>query len=105
MPVSDTVTIGFRNGFSGSVDRISWRWGRLGSDAPTRRATSGDPAPAAATVRSAVEARRASAGAAGARDPLGVKVARGRGDADAARLAAPALDRRDGRRRVDGDAR
>ena len=80
-----TVTIGFRNGLSGSVDRISWRCGRLGSDAPTSRATSGDQAPAAQTIRSAVNV------------PAGVVM----------RKPPPpgaALDRRDRRRRVDRDA-
>ena len=51
-----TDTIGFKNGFSGSVERISWRTGRSGSAPPARRATRGDQAPAAQTIRPAVSA-------------------------------------------------
>ena len=47
-------TIGFKNGFSGSVERISCRCGRFGRAPPTRVATFGDQAPAAQTMRPAV---------------------------------------------------
>ncbi len=39
-----------RNGLSGSVERISWRCGSLGSSTPTSCATSGHQAPAAMTT-------------------------------------------------------
>ena len=49
-PESSTVTSGVRNGLSGSVERISWRCGSLGSFTPASFATSGLQAPAAITT-------------------------------------------------------
>ena len=49
-PESSTETSGVRNGFRGSVERISWRCGSLGSFTPASCATSGLQAPAAITT-------------------------------------------------------